>query len=126
VLFGHVRRWRLDNPSRHERAVMAILEDLGCTDYEREALPLGEGELVAVDLCFWERRRIIEVNSRVHYDPLFDHPNAPHTRRENDARRQRKLERAGWEVLEIDYRELVDMAAARQRVAAFLGLAEAD
>jgi len=120
-LFGIVRQWRLEHPSSHERAVMAILADLGATDYEREALPLGADAFVVVDFCFWAVHRIIEVNGRVHYDPRFDHPNAPNTRRENEARRLRKLERAGWRVLVIDYRELADVAVLRRRVADFLG-----
>jgi hypothetical protein len=120
MLFRIVRQWRLENPSSHEREVMSILLDLGATDYEREAQPLGEDVLVAVDFCFWERRRIIEVNGRVHYDPLFDHPNAPNTRRENETRRLRKLEQVGWQVLTIHYHELVDPSAVRERIAAFL------
>ncbi|MBU1749283.1 MAG: RAP domain-containing protein, partial [Chloroflexi bacterium] len=127
MLFRIVRQWRLEHPSSHERDVMSILADLGATDYEREAQPLGEDVLIAVDFCFWGQhrrcpQRIIEVNGRVHYDPLFDHPNVPHTRRENEARRLRKLERAGWQVLTIHYQELADRAAVRRRIAAFLEL----
>ncbi|MBU0490746.1 MAG: hypothetical protein KKB13_02760 [Chloroflexi bacterium] len=126
MLFRIVRQWRLENPSSHEREVMSILADLGATDYEREAQPLGEDVLIAVDFCFWDRRRcpqrIIEVNGRVHYDPLFDHPNAPNTRQENEARLLRQLKRAGWRVLVIHYQELADRAAVRRRIATFLGL----
>ena len=116
-LFRLCREWRLAHPSVHEREVIAVLESLGATDYEREALPLGEAAFVSVDFCFWARQKVIEVNGKVHHDPLFDHPNAPGTRAENERRRLAKLEKAGWQVLVLDYR---DLAAARERIAEFL------
>ena len=117
ALFYKARAWRLEHPSRYERQIMAILEDLGRTDYEREALVLGEDVPVAVDFAFWAERKAIEVNGKVHYDPLFDHPNYPTTRRNNEEERLKRVRQAGWEVLVIDYRKM-DTAAGR--IAAFL------
>jgi hypothetical protein len=118
--FRFWRDWKLANPSRHERQVMAILDRLGYS-YEREAMVLGERIPVAVDFYIAEANdAVIEVNGRVHYDPLFDHPNYPETRRGNDLHRIRKLERAGFRVLEIDYRALANEASAAVKVAGFL------
>ena len=117
TLFHAARAWRLENPSRHEQRVMAILADLGRTDYEREAMVLGEDVTIAVDFAFWSRRKAIEVNGKVHHDPLFDHPNAARTRAANDARRLEQVRMARWEVLVLDYREL---DTARERIEEFL------
>lgn len=118
-LFKLARAWRLENPSRHERQVMAMLDALGIT-YEREAEVLGEDAFISVDFYLAETRQAIEVNGKVHYDPLFDHPNYPHTRRSNEARRLERLRQAGFEVLVIDYRQLRDADAVRQRIAEFI------
>lgn len=116
-LFRRARAWRLENPSRHERQIMAILEELGQTEYEREALILGEDVPVAVDFAFRDDRKAIEANGKVHYDRFFNHLNYPTTRRNNEEERLKRVRRAGWEVLVIDYREM-DTAAGR--IAAFL------
>jgi hypothetical protein len=115
-LFELARKWRLRNPSRHERRVMAILEDLG-VQYEREARVLGERELVSVDFYLPGRGKIVEVNGRVHYDPAFDHPNYPGTRARKEAERLSQL-REAFEVLVLDYREMAD---APSRIVEFLG-----
>ena len=116
-LFHRARAWRLENPSSHEREIMAILEELGRTDYEREALVLGEDVPIAVDFAFWDDKKAIEINGKVHYDPFFDHPNYPTTRRNNEEERLKRVRQAGWEQLAIDYRE---MDKAAERIAAFL------
>jgi hypothetical protein len=102
--FHFWRAWRLDNPSRHERQVAALLDDLGFT-YQREAMVLGDKIPLAVDFYLPDcNDAIIEVLGRVHFDPRFDHPNYEQTRRDLDMHRLRKLERAGYRLLELDYR----------------------
>lgn len=106
-LFKKCRAWRLANPSRHERQVIRILDEMGYT-YEREALVLGDDIPVSVDFYLPDHNdAIIEVYGRIHYDPRFDHPKRPETRRGLDEHRRRRLERAGYRVLVIDYRELL-------------------
>jgi hypothetical protein len=118
-LFHLCRRYRLDHPSEPERVVMAILDGLGVV-YEREALPLGEDAFIAVDFAL-SGQRAIEVNGKVHYDPLFDHPGYPGTRAENERRRLEKLQKAGWAVLVLDWRDLAgDGETARQQIAHFV------
>jgi very-short-patch-repair endonuclease len=99
---------------------MAILDGLGVV-YEREAMPLGEDTFIAVDFALPGQRKVIEVNGKVHYDPLFDHPSYPGTRAENERRRLEKLQKAGWQVLVLDYRYLAgDGEMARQQIASFI------
>ena len=117
-LFHLCRNYRLDHPSEPERTVMAILDELG-TSYEREVLPLGESVFVAVDFALSGQTKAIEVNGKVHYDPLFDSPQYPLTRAANDARRLQRLENAGWRVLVLDYRRLAD-PETRQQIARFV------
>jgi len=123
-LFHLCRRYRLDHPSEPERVVMAILAGLGLQegqDYEREAQVLGESCFIAVDFALAGQRKVIEVNGKPHYDPLFDHPSYPGTRAENERRRLEKLQKAGWQVLTLDYRHLAgDGETARQQVASFI------
>jgi len=122
-LFHLCRCYRLEHPSANERAVMAILEGLGLSegqDYEREAMPLGEDTLIAVDFYLPGKRKVIEVNGKVHYDPLFDHPNYPGTRAENEARRLDKLESAGVRVLVLDWRDLANTDNVRQQITLFM------
>ena len=123
-LFHLCRRYRLDHPSEPERVVMAILAGLGLQegqDYEREALPLGEDAFIAVDFALTGQRKVIEVNGKVHYDPAFDHPSAPGTRAANEARRLEKLQKAGWAVLVLDWRDLArPNGAIRQEIASFV------
>lgn len=113
IKFFHFwRNWKLSNPSAHEQLVMDILASLGYR-YQREAMVLGSNVPLAVDFYLPDANdSIIEVNGRVHYDPLFDHPHKPETRRQLDHLRLRRLERSGFRVLEIDYR----LAASNQRV----------
>jgi len=123
-LFRLCREWRLAHPSEPERTVMAILAGLGLQegqDYEREALPLGEDAFIAVDFALTGQRKVIEVNGKVHYDPAFDHPSAPGTRAANEARRLERLQKAGWQVLTLDYRDVAgDGETARQQIASFI------
>ncbi|MBU1750151.1 MAG: hypothetical protein KKA73_20900, partial [Chloroflexi bacterium] len=100
LMLEKARQKRLAHPSVHERAIIAILDDLGI-EYAREAQPFPD-EAITVDFCFWpsQRRcpqRIIEVNGQVHYDPPFTSP----ARREREARRLARLREAGWQVLVI-------------------------
>jgi len=118
-LFHLCRRYRLAHPSQPEQVVMAILDGLGVV-YEREALFLGESCFIAVDFAL-TGKRAIEVNGKVHYDPAFDRPSYPGTRAENERRRLEKLQKAGWQVLTLDYRHLAgDGETARQQVASFI------
>lgn len=120
--FKHWRRWRLKNPSHLEQIVAGILDDLGWP-YEREAMVLGERIPLAVDFYLPDANdAIIEVNGRVHYDPAFDHPNRPETRRQLDLHRTRRLEKAGFRVLELDYRLLTkkNIPLVAGKVAGFL------
>ena len=120
TFFRMWRRWKLDNPSSHERQVVAILDRLGQV-YEREAQVLGDNVPLAVDFYLPDAGdAVIEVNGRVHYDPTFDHPNRIETRRGNDLHRIRRLERAGFRVLEIDYRELAYERVVELKIAGFL------
>jgi hypothetical protein len=121
IRFFHFwRTWKLANPSRHEREVAAILDELGYT-YEREVMVLGDKIPLAVDFYLPDcNDSIIEVYGRVHYDARFDHPNYPNTRARNDARRLQRLERSGFRVLEIDYRELANELAVRGKIVMFL------
>lgn len=118
-LFRLARSWRLENPSSHERQVMAILDEQGVT-YEREAEILGENAYVSVDFYLPDLAKVIEVNGKIHYDPLFDHPNYPNTRKAKDQERLRKLEKAGFQVLVIDHRDLKDQPAVRKCIEQFL------
>lgn len=118
--FQFWRNWKLANPSRPERQMMDILNRLGY-QYQREAMVLGEVIPVAVDFYIADANdAVIEVNGRVHYDPMFDHPNYPETRRGNDLHRIRKLERAGFRVLEVDHLELANEGRVALKVAGFL------
>jgi very-short-patch-repair endonuclease len=118
-LFHLCRRYRLDHPSEPERVVMAILDSLGVV-YEREAMPLGEDAFICVDFAL-SGQRAIEVNGKVHYDPLFDHPSYPGTRAENERRRLEKLQKAGWAVLVLDYRHLAGNGeTVRQQIVNFV------
>lgn len=121
IKFFHFwRNWRLSNPSGHERAVAAILDEFGYP-YQREAMVLGDDIPLAVDFYLADcNDSIIEVYGRVHYDPRFDHPNYVDTRAGLDARRVQKLERAGFRVLEIDYRELKHLLTVRGKIIMFL------
>ena len=117
TLYRKCREYRVHHPSRHERQVMDILHGLGLVehrDYEREYEALGEGEFASVDFAFVSRCKAIEVNGRVHYDPLFDHPNYPASRAAKEAKKLERLRHAGWDVLVLDYRHL-DQAEARIR-----------
>ena len=117
TLYQKCRQYRVHHPSRHEQQVIAILYALGWVerrDYEREYEALGEGEFAAVDFGFVSQRKAIEVNGKVHYDPLFDHPNYPSGRAAKEAKKLERLHRARWDVLVIDYRQL-NQAAARIR-----------
>ena len=118
-LYHLCRHWRIDHPSRHERAVMRILDGLEI-GYEREAEVLGENKFISVDFYLPDTRRVIEVYGRVHFDPLFDHPRHVETRRACDSRRVHRLETAGFPVLVVDYRDLEASAALVQtRIAKF-------
>ena len=118
--FRLARNWRLANPSKPEWAMMAILDRMG-VQYEREAMVLGEDIPASVDFYLPDcNDAVIEVLGRVHFDPKFDHPNYPETRRGMDLHRIRKLERAGFRVLEVDYRELSNPVSVAVKVAGFL------
>jgi very-short-patch-repair endonuclease len=118
--FRFWRAWRLENPSSYERQMMAILDRLGY-QYEREAMVLGEAIPLAVDFYLADANdAVIEVLGRVHFDPRFDHPNKIDTRRGLDLHRIRRLERAGFRVLEIDYTELSNVNRVAVKVAGFL------
>jgi very-short-patch-repair endonuclease len=117
-LFARLRAFRLANPSRLERQVAAILDYLNYP-YEREVQVI-EAEYILVDFYLPEcNDAVIEVNGRVHTDPYFRR-DPERDRRILDARRRRKLERAGFRVLEIDYRELVSEFDARLKIINFL------
>jgi very-short-patch-repair endonuclease len=118
-LYRLARAWRLGHPSRHEQAVMALLDSLGLA-YEREAEVLGENAFVSVDFFLPGLAKAIEVNGKVHFDPLFDDPRYPQTRQANDAERLRCLQAAGFEIMVIDYRDLADADAVRRQVAEFV------
>lgn len=123
-LFRLARAWRLENPSRHEQAVMAMLDEMGVR-YEREAEVLGEEVFVSVDFHLPGQGRIIEINGRVHYDPMFDNPRYPETRLAKEQERLRRLQKAGFEVLVIDHRDLeADEEATRQQLVEFVGAME--
>lgn len=118
--FHFWRAWKLANPSSHERQVAALLDELGYT-YQREALVLGDDIPLAVDFYLPDcNDAIIEVYGRVHYDPLFDHPNYPTTRAQNDAHRLHRLERAGYRILVIDHQELHHLPTVTAKIVMFL------
>jgi hypothetical protein len=121
IRFFHFwRRWKLHNPSRHEQQIMAILDHLGFA-YQREAQVLGDEIPLAVDFYLPDANdAVIEVLGRIHYDPFFDHPNYPETRRGNDLHRLRRLERAGYRVLELSYQALAQERAAANKIVIFL------
>lgn len=114
------RNYRLARPSRLERVMIEILDGLKA-QYEREAMVLGEHIPLAVDFYLPDcNDAVIEVLGRVHFDPRFDHPNRVETRRGLDLHRIRKLERAGFRVLEIEWTELANPARVALKVAGFL------
>ncbi len=119
-LFRLARTWRLENPSRHEQTVMAILDAMGLC-YEREAEVLGEDAFVSVDFHLPDLGKIVEVNGRVHYDPVFDNPRYPETRQAKEQERLSRLRKAGFEILVIDHRDLeADEDATRQQIVEFV------
>jgi very-short-patch-repair endonuclease len=107
IKFFHFWRiWKLRNPSAHERQIATILRWLNYS-FEREAMVLGDRVPLAVDFYIPDANdSIIEVNGRIHYDPFFDHPHKLQTRRDLDLHRIRRLERAGFRILEIDHRAM--------------------
>ncbi len=120
-LWRLARAWRIGHPSCHERQIMAILEALG-VPYEREVEISGLGPFISVDFLI-AGDHVVEVNGRCHYDPRFDHPNRPNTRAASDRERVRKLRKAGYQVLVVDYTDLAkqaDLAIVVQRLRAFL------
>lgn len=121
IKFFHMwRNWKLANPSSHERQVAAILTGFGC-QFQREAMVLGNDVPLAVDFYIPDRDdAIIETLGRVHFDPAFDHPNRLETRRQLDVHRLHRLERAGFRVLELDYRLLANETLAKSKIAGFL------
>jgi very-short-patch-repair endonuclease len=114
-----MRSYRLAHPSPNEVQMMEILNGLGVV-YQREAQVLGEEILVSVDFYLPDLDRVIEVLGQVHFDPRFDHPRKLQTRRELDALRRAKLEKAGLKVLEVDWQLMSEPARARYRVVEFL------
>lgn len=121
IKFFHLwRNWRLNNPSSHQQQIAALLTDLGFI-YQCEAMVLGDDIPLAVDFYLPDcNDAVIEVLGRVHYHPLFDHPNYPGTRRANDLNRLRRLERAGFRVLELDYRILPNLPLITGKIIGFL------
>ncbi len=116
-LYRLCRDWRLRHPSSHEQQVMDILCTLGLEpgrDYDRE---YEVAKFLSVDFAFPASFQAIEINGKVHYDPSFDDPRRPGTRAANDADKLARLERLGWRVLVIDYR---DMRRADQLVKEFI------
>jgi len=105
-LYHLCRAWRLSHPSSHEQDVMDILCTLGlepARDYERE---YEIEPYLSVDFAMPLLRAAIEVNGKVHYDPLFDDPRRQTIRAQNDAAKIARLHALGWRVLVIDYRNL--------------------
>jgi len=121
-LYRLARDWRLGHPSRYERQMMAMLDEMAVR-YEREVELLGEQTFVSVDFYLPDTGHVIEINGKVHYDPLFDHPNYPNTRQANDVRRMERLRKAGYAVLVLDYREMgvKRQDELRDRVVEFVG-----
>jgi len=119
-LFRLARAWRLENPSSHEQTVMAMLDEMGLC-YEREAEVLGEDAFVSVDFYLSDLGKFVEVNGRVHYDPVFDNPRYPETRLAKERERLSRLRKAGFRVLVIDHRDLeADEEATRQQIVEFV------
>lgn len=127
VKYGYIRffhfwrNWKLSNMSAPERHVAVLLTELNY-QFEREAMVLGDDIPLAVDFYLPDANdAIIEVNGRIHYDPAFDHPKRPQTRRDLDLHRLRRLERAGFRVLEIDYPALSGRPVLlKSKIAGFL------
>lgn len=118
-LFEAVRLWRMQHPSSHEQAVMAHLDYLNYP-YQREAVVLPD-RFIAVDFYLPDcDDAVIEVEGRVHTDPRFDHPRREQTRRELDAHRRRKLERAGFRVLVLTPTDLASAFDTRLKIVNFL------
>jgi hypothetical protein len=116
-LYHLCRAWRLQHPSAHEQEIMDVLCTLGLEpgrDYERE---YEVADFLSVDFAFPVSWQAIEINGKVHYDPAFDDPRRPGTRAANDSDKLLRLQRLGWRVLVIDYRE---MQRADQLVKEFL------
>ncbi|NIM52732.1 MAG: hypothetical protein GTO22_26385, partial [Gemmatimonadales bacterium] len=63
--------------------------------YEREAEVLGEEAFVSVDFYLPDLGKIVEVNGRVHYEPVFDNPRYPETRLAKEQERLSRLRKAG-------------------------------
>jgi len=104
-LYAICRDYRLKHPSSHEQQVMDSLCTIGLEperDYARE---FEVEEFLSVDFAIPGLRKVIEVNGKVHYDPLFDDPRRLGTRAANDADKIALVQRLGWEVLVLDYRE---------------------
>jgi len=100
--FDRARRWRLEHPSSLEQQVMRILDE-NWIDYEREAQVLGDQVPIAVDFYLAEHNLVVEVNGKVHTDPFFNQDGDRWTR---ERLRRERLERAGFQVLVIDHRDL--------------------
>jgi very-short-patch-repair endonuclease len=104
-LYHLCREWRLRHPSAHEQHVMDILCTLRLEpgrDYDRE---FEIEPFLSVDFAIPLLRKAIEVNGKVHYDPVFDDPRRLETRAANDAAKMARLGTLGWAVLVLDYRQ---------------------
>lgn len=114
------RNYRLGKPSRLEQTMIEILDSLKVS-YEREAMVLGDNIPMAVDFYLPDcNDAVIEVLGRIHFDPRFDHPNRVETRRGLDLHRVRRLEWAGFRVLEVEYTELSRPERVATKIAGFL------
>ncbi len=82
---------------------------------------LGEEVFISVDFHLPDQGKIVEVNGRVHYEPLFGHPRHLESRQDKERERLRRLRKAGFEMLVIDHRDLeADEAAIRRQIIEFV------
>jgi very-short-patch-repair endonuclease len=110
--FAARRKWKLDNPSKPELVIIAILARLN-VDYEREWQI--QPSFLTLDFYFPALRAGIEFHGRIHGQLKQEQ------RERNDAKKRELLTTAGIECLWIDHTEMNDVAALIEKIRAFVG-----
>lgn len=119
ALHAKVVAYRLAHPSRPERQVMALLDELDLS-YQREYEPFTGGPWQYTTLDFFLPGfgccgKAIQVNGKVHNGEALFNPDGQRPQRE--AERLAAVRQAGIPVLLLDQR---DMDVARERIGEFL------
>jgi very-short-patch-repair endonuclease len=109
--FESWRKWKLAHPSKPEKVIISILDDLNLAfDREWRLQP----SFLTLDFYFESRRKGIEFHGRIHGQLKQEQ------REENDAKKRELLAQAGIECLWIEHTEMDERAALARKIRAFL------